>query len=59
MLSPVVRSTSTLSLSRYAQGGSDVNVQPSGSAVPKAVDVIGGQAQLDYTLGPVSIQPVQ
>src|SRR4051812_2031677 len=28
-------------------------------AVPKAVDVIGGQAQLDYTLGPVSIQPVQ
>jgi glucoamylase len=28
-------------------------------AVPKAVDVIGGQGQLDYTLGPVSIQPVQ
>jgi glucoamylase len=27
--------------------------------VPKAVDVIGGQAQLDYTLGPVAIQPVQ
>jgi glucoamylase len=27
--------------------------------VPKAIDVIGGQAQLDYTVGPVSIQPVQ
>jgi carbohydrate-binding DOMON domain-containing protein len=27
--------------------------------VPKAIDVIGGSAQLDYTVGPVAIGPVQ
>jgi carbohydrate-binding DOMON domain-containing protein len=42
-----------------ATASSDPHCTFNPGAVPKAVDVIGGQAQLDYTLGPVSIQPVQ
>jgi hypothetical protein len=42
-----------------ATASSDPHCTFNPGAVPKAVDVNGGQAQLDYTLGPVSIQPVQ
>jgi len=42
-----------------ATASSDPHCTFNPGAVPKAVDVIGGQGQLDYTLGPVSIQPVQ
>jgi glucan 1,4-alpha-glucosidase len=42
-----------------ATASSDPHCTFNPGAVPKAVDVLGGQAQLDYTLGPVAIQPVQ
>ena len=48
-----------LALGSVATASSDPHCTFNPGAVPKAVDVIGGQSQLDYTLGPVAIQPVQ